>query len=499
MPGLLIPDNSDYDISRAEDEILESLRYMIRGNEYELVLQLRNAKSLVSMIPEPSLDLPEIAGPPAANIFTDEVYEAGMGLGYIYSLVSDPDIAEKIIKNIRCRPSLKNVLLEQIGNEPDGLDSSIKALMHINLKNYLGSTKDAIDKLIFLQHIKKDKIFNTAHNKIKPVELVTALHGIAVMDYRQFYNRYLDEEFLKAFAAKLTNSINDKRINLLADSLDCIDWDRNIEKIRHSLNYGNEYIRIMSEKRKSKNNIVHGRGSLQFSVAKLKVVEAFAKEYIPANVHDLKVLNRIMMNYLKPSAWRSRIVFSVRRAGRGVFNVNFVPCKDYSMVLRHLAGSDCSSDFFTHLLNDASSFYKIMFFNDWIGYITLLRVKTETGVESVLVDVININSVMVSQGFTIDSIFDDMVERLSSALSKTGLRYLLIPVFSPLLSNSDCDSIYHKFKGLPRVDGPLLLYCKADNDYRLKEDSYFQSMECDKYIIVRDFTEHGQGVLKGCE
>ena len=97
MPHIVIPENSDYDISRSGDAILESLRYMLKGNEYELVLQLRSAKALASMIPEPSLDLPVTAGPASVNVFTEEAWETGDGLQYLYSLVSDPEIAVKIV------------------------------------------------------------------------------------------------------------------------------------------------------------------------------------------------------------------------------------------------------------------------------------------------------------------------------------------------------------------------------------------------------------------
>lgn len=496
-------EESDYDTSQYEEKIIDSLSYMHLKNEYEIVLQLRKGNSISSIIPPPSLDLPVINRPMNEDKFNDDLFRTGNRLNDLYTFVNDPDIIVKIIKNLKCRPSLRECFAEKFKSEPDGLNSVITTLIQMNFKNYQPSTRDAIDKLIFMQHIGKERHSSTGTSNINTTELINFMHSIATLNYNIYYERFLDEEFFKIFISVLKKSINDKKIHLLIDSLNSYSWDKNIEIIRQSLRYGNEYIRMRRDKRIKQIISAKGADDIDTSIGKLKIIETFSKEYIPGNALTLKKLNSMVHNFFSPSNWRRRLVFHIRRAGTGIFNVNFVPCKDYSLILRNIAAGDNTDEQVFHLLNDATSFYKIYFIKDWIGYVTLLRVKTLTGYDSVLVEKININEVMTEAGFTTDVYFENMSEIFTAEFYQKNYRYLLIPEFTPeipwMLSDNDSESIYYRYKYSPRLDGPLMLYSKFEDGYSIKPSSNFESMHCDRYIIVRDFTEHGQGVLPGCE
>jgi len=254
-----------------------------------------------------------------------------------------------------------------------------------------------------------------------------------------------------------------------------------------------------NRKRGKQHNVIEPADKPGRSIVRYKIMDAFTKEFIPGNAVTLKKLNRLVRNYFTPSTWRRKTVCMLKAVNynRNTFRMLLIPCKDGSMVHRHHSGNDCTADMDFQLMNPASSFYKIMYSGNWVGYISLLKVNTPDGVKAALVDVININRVLIDSGLNIESFFEGFAEGLIDNFYEKGLKYLLITSSDYLLSNSDTSSIYYRYDKCPEIRGPLSLFRGEGEEY-VEDDSYcFQSLQSETFIIVRDFENHGQGVLEG--
>lgn len=136
-----------------------------------------------------------------------------------------------------------------------------------------------------------------------------------------------------------------------------------------------------------------------------------------------------------------------------------------------------------------------MYSGNWVGYISLLKVNTPDRIKAALVDVININRVLIDSGLNIESLFEGFADGLTDNFYEKGLRYLLIPSSCYLLSNSDTRSIYYRYGNYPEIRGSLSLYRGEGEEYGPDNCTCFQSLQSEKFIVVRDFELHGQGVL----
>lgn len=500
----IIPDLT-YDITDDEEKILASLRYLDLADEYKLIQRVRITGQVMSLLKTaPSFKLPQIIvnagkGPVPSGVHNDTDKTMTM----LRTILNNPGSAERIITGIRCRTAIKEKLLACIRDNETGLDKVIPVLMLMNLKNYQAGIKEAVEKLILIKHAARWRDGQHGSGDAFIDERLEDIEHILSMSFSDYYKDFTDTAFTDAFNNKLHSVFKDDKIERLIESMKHDDWALNIRTLKHSISYGSEYISIMTENRKlgKLNNVIDPGDKPGRSIARYKIIDVFTREFIPGNAVTLKKLNRLVRNYFTPSTWRRKTVCMLKAVNynRNTFRLLLVPCNDASMVYRHLSGNDCTSDMDLQLMNHASSFYKIMYSGNWVGYISLLKVNTPDRIKAVLVDVININSVLIDSGLNIESLFEGFADGLMDNFYEKGLRYLLIPSSWYLLSNSDTDSIYYRYSKYPVISGPLSLFYEEGGEYVEKDSFCFQSLESDKYIIVRDFELHGQGVLDGCE
>jgi hypothetical protein len=71
----------------------------------------------------------------------------------------------------------------------------------------------------------------------------------------------------------------------------------------------------------------------------------FGENYISAKTQSVKYLKNIIHNYFTPSAWRKRASFLLEYyiLHHRMNRLQFEFCKDSSMPLRFIAGSDCTA------------------------------------------------------------------------------------------------------------------------------------------------------------
>lgn len=492
-----------YDITDDEEKIIASLRYMDLADEYKFIQKVRNTGQCMSLLKIiPSFTLPEIIvnagkGPIPVGVHNN----AEKTMAMLRIILNDARSSKNIITDIRCRTAIKDKLLACLHENETEPWKVIPALMLMNLKNYQPDIKEAIEKLILIKYANrwKDGFNSSIHSSF--YERLEDIEKILSMSFSDYYSDFTDTGFLDAFINKLRLSFEDRKIERLIEAMNADDWESNIRLLRHSIIYGSEYIRILETKREIKKQPAFVNYGAKGSILRFKVIEVFTKEYIPANPVTLKKLNKMFKNYFSPSSWRRKTACKLKAVNynRNTFRLLLIPCKDGSMVHRHLSGNDCTADMDFQLMAPASSFYKIMYSGNWVGYISLLKVNMPDGVKAALVDVININRVLIDSGLNIESFFEGFADGLIDNFYEKGLKYLLISSSSFLLSNSDTGSIYYRYGNYPEIRGPLSLFRGEGEEYGLDNCSCFQSLESEKFIIVRDFEHHGQGVLDGCE
>jgi len=477
--------------------------WMDLADEYKLLQSVRYTGQLMTLLKiKPSFDLPQIIvnagkGPIPAGVHNDTEKTMSM----LLLMLNKSDSAESIITDIRCRTAIKDKLISCLRENETGLEKVISGLMLMNLKNYQSGIKDAVEKLILIKHTARLGAGRNNKGDISIDERLENIENILDMIFSEYYRDFTDTDFFEAFNNKLRILFDDNKIERLIESMNEGGWDLNIRLLKHSIVYGSEYIRIMAKNREIEKQPAFVNYGVKGSILRFKVLEIFAKEYIPANQVTLKKLNRLVRNYFTASTWRKKTICMLKTVNyyRNTFRLLLVPCKDASMKLRNLSGNDCTADMDFQLMNPASSFYKIIYSGNWVGYISLIKVNTPDGIKAALVDVININSVLIDAGLNIESLFEGFAGGLIDNFYEKELRYLLIPSLAFLLSNSDTDSIYYRYGKYPKIKGPLRLVCGEGEEYVENDSSCFQSLESEKFIIVRDFELHGQAVLPGCE
>lgn len=178
--------------------------------------------------------------------------------------------------------------------------------------------------------------------------------------------------------------------------------------------------------------------------------------------------------------------------------LRFEFCKDSTMSLRFAAGSDCTAGMDAQIADRASAFYKIFFCDNWVGYISLLSVKTSYGHKAVLIDVINIKEIRQLDDFNISNFFDSFIDGFAENSGIKDIKYILITTYPVLLSNSKTEEIYSKYARYPRIDGPLSIYRGENREYSDDYLNIFQSLTAETFIIVRDLENDLQGILPGC-
>ncbi len=416
------------------------------------------------------------------------VIEAEKLLSELIFIKKHPDSIDWSIDSLKCSKSLKNKIKGLLHSGIEGMKNAISELIMINLNNYQADTKEIIERLILLVNINDISINRCHHDSPEFLNALVELQHISAYSFNDFYKPFMNETHFNCFINKIESAINDNKAHRLINSLDAGRWDCNEEKIRKSITSGPEYINMQTGK------------CTGFSVP-LKIMAEFGEDYIPAKTQYIKYLKNIIHNYFTQSPWKRHASFLLKYyiLHHRMNRLRFEFCKDSSMSLRFVAGSDCTEGMDLQLSDPASAFYKIVFCNNWIGYISLLSVKTLTGYKAVLIDVINIRETRDLEDFNISNFFDNFVDSFIENSGITGFKYLLITTHDELLSNSKTCEIYYKYKNYPRIDGPLLLYRGENKEYALDYLKVFQSLTSDSFIIVRDLEYDRQGILPGFE
>lgn len=418
----------------------------------------------------------------------DIVSETEILLAELLFLKKHTDSIIENIEDLKCSKSMKNKLRDLLHSGIEGMKIAISELILINLNNYQADTKEIIERLILLVYIDDVCISRCHHDSPEFLNALVELQNISAYDFNDYYKPFMNETHFNSFIYKIEKGISDNKAHRLINSLNAERWDYNEEIIRKSITSGPEYINMQTGK------------CTGFSVP-LKIMAEFGEDYIPAKTQYIKCLKNIINNYFSQSPWRKHLTFLLKyyilhhRMNR--LRIEF--CKDSSMSLRFVAGGDCTAGMDMQLADSASAFYKIIFCNNWIGYISLLSVKTGDGDKAVLIDVINIGETGEIDDFNISNFFDNFIDSFMESSGITGFKYLLITTHSELLSNSKTCEIYDKYKNYPLIEGPLLLYRGENKKYAEDFLKIFQSLTSESFIIVRDLEYDRQGILPGCE
>jgi hypothetical protein len=168
----------------------------------------------------------------------------------------------------------------------------------------------------------------------------------------------------------------------------------------------------------------------------------------------------------------------------GVTHLDFVPEKNVSLFFRALAGGDCSIDLDSQVTHQRSAFYKIIQGSEWIGYVTLLDLCDGAGRHAMLIDVMNMR-----KDLRIDylALFDLFVENIRSFVEPMGYCYVLIPNEMTKLSNNEFirDPVFWQYGKGNIISGFTLDPFEGS----------FHTSGSEEYIVVRDFSSHGQLLL----
>lgn len=413
----------------------------------------------------------------------DIISEVKSFISEILSLETRPDKIPEIIERLCYRKQIKNKLTGLIKTDNEGLQKVIAELIHLNLKNFQSYTKEVIEKLILLINFSDSykSLHNSGYQDL--LKTIIKIQKISSWNFSDYYKLFLTENFFYSFVSQIEAGMDDSKVHYLSDTLDKNRWDYNIRVIKNSLHNGNQYINT------NKNRVI------------LKIMAEFGDNYIPKKTRSLKYLKSIIANYFTPSNWRKRISFILKyyilhKSGN---HLRFESCKDSSMALRFFAGGDCSADMNSPLADTASVYYKIFLNDEWIGYVTLLSVKTENDHKAILIDVINIKKSILECDFSIADFFDYFIDGLIERSGIDGHKYLLISAHPEFLSDSETYIIYEKYGRYPEIKEPLLLYRGKDKEYAKDYLTLFQSLKSESYIIIRDFENYCKGILPGCE
>ena len=484
------PDNINNSMNTNKTSSREKLIKMLLPEAYmpkERLLVLIEKTELWTIMP-PALDLKDIdCYADCCYTDTDTIIEAEKLLAELLFSKNHPDSIAESIEGIKCSKPVKSRLKGLLDSGIDGIKSVISELIMINLNNYQAYTKETIERLILLVNFDEIPISQRHHDSPEFLSALVELQNVSVYDFNEYYKPFITESHFNSFISKLENDIQDDMVHLLVASLDAERWDYNEEMIRKSIARGPVYINMKTGK------------CTGFSVP-LKIMAEFGEDYIPAKTQSVTYLKNIIHNYFTQSPWKRHTTFLLTYyiLHHGMNRLRFEFCKDSSLSLRFVAGSDCTAGMDLQLADPASAFYKIVFCNKWVGYLSLLSVKTAGGYKAVLIDVINIRESANLDDFNISNFFDNFLDSFTENSGITGFKYLLITTHEELLSNSKTSEIYNKYKRYPRIHGPLLLYKGENKEYADDYMKIFQSLTSESFIIVRDLECDRQGILPGC-
>ncbi len=339
------------------------------------------------------------------------------------------------IERLPYRRSVKDKLASLLSSGDDGLHKIIAELIQLNMNNFQPRTKELIEKLILLFNITNLNINQTNKDSPEFLNTVIYLQRISSFDFNDYYKPFININHFNVFIENIKKGMGNESREFPFTSMDIEKWDYNENFFRKLIKIGSSY-----------NNI--NAGINNDASSSLKINSEFEDVFIPRKTASIKYFSNIIVNYFNASPWRKRASFILKYyvLHHSMCLLRFESCKDSSLSLRFVAGSDCSEGLNSQLADPASSFYKIYMNNEWIGYVSLLSVKTVKDDKAILIDVINIKQSMESFNLIINDFFDNFIDTFIEESGVDGYRYILITTNNKLLSNRNGETIYNKYE-----------------------------------------------------
>lgn len=436
-------------------------------------------------IPDPAFTLPYFKYTVGGRVET--VYEPRNHRVEINEIVSSVESIretfDELINSLRCRASYKIKLLAGLQENNRSLKQIIRRILKLNLKNYQPGNKDIIEKMILLHYLSETNRSRNNTLKAMPfVQILNLIYDFLSRSFEGYYGRYIDTEYFNLFIEKLKAEYPDHPLESLADSFKSEDWNFNEKLIRDSHACGSKnIIRKPSQTVFTDYNCETNSYDITDDGI-IKILCVFTAD-IPKNTFDLKRMGVFINNYFTSSIWRknlNKLLIEAYTIKPGSI-IEFVPCKDQTLAVRHIAGNDCTADMNEFISDSDSMFYKITHMEKWIGYACILSSKLPGGEAVAIIDVINFKNTEIKLSL---EMFEAMLDNISKDLKKQGFKYILIPEEKRMLTNINCDDIYKKYADSPGVN----LYPETDFsiNHILERHKGFHSLYSEQLLIVRD-------------
>lgn len=387
--------------------------------------------------------------------FIEKAYELKAHI--LYDVEHDIGAVRRIIDDNKC---LKKRVKEKIIKAYDGtLDALEKLIVKLQLKlldRYQLDIMELIEDLIIIYTLKTDEsiyqeINSSGSSSID--SLFNLYENKTDMNYCYLFNKYLLNYFINKIVKDFKLNVND-----LPSLQQFHDDNQSGVSCKTPVSIDEIFYNLFME---------------------LAIMEDLGNS--PPKNWDL---DRFYSSLFMPTKRRKEYIEFLKPIIKPSLEICYtlIPAKDISLLFRAIAGNDCSIDFDFHVTHPCSCFYKIIDGENWIGYISLLEVIDDNGIKAILFDVINIRN---NPGVDSLELFNQFVNNIESLIEPEGYGYILIPDNYKYLSNYDYIRmpIYHFYCNAKKLMTKLILSPFEET---------FQSIGSDSYIIVRDFSDHGQ-------